>query len=176
MRIIGGIYRGKKITAPLLTVRPTTDFAKTGLFNIINNRYNLSQCRILDLFAGTGSITYEFISRGCRFIDCIDRNSECVKFINQTLENLRSPTTVKTAQSDAITWLQKTTSKYDIIFADPPFEMEICATLKDLIFKEGKLTKDGVFIFEHQSEKDYNQLDHFQESRKYGNVTFTFFN
>ena len=176
MRIIGGQWRGKKITAPeSLAVRPTTDFAKTGLFNMLHHRYQLTTIKALDLFSGTGSITYELLSRGCTEIIAIDKNAGCIKFIDQTLDLLHAPSTVFTAKEDAIVWLNNNIETFDIIFADPPFEMEICASLKELIFKEEKLIKDGVFIFEHQSNKDYSQLEHFQESRKYGNVTFSFF-
>ena len=176
MRIIGGNFRGKKIVAPeSLPVRPTTDYAKTGLFNILNNRFNFNDIQVLDLFAGTGSITYELLSRGCTRIHCVDRNAGCIHFIKSTLEKLRSPASVKTAHADALTWLEKSVVKYDVIFADPPFEMDIASELTQLVFDNIKLATDGLLIIEHQSTKDYSQLAHFSEARKYGNITFSFF-
>ena len=176
MRIIGGNFRGKKIIAPeTLPVRPTTDFAKTGLFNILNHRFSFPQIKVLDLFAGTGSITYEFLSRGCTTIHCVDRNAGCVQFITTTLEKLRSPATIRVAHADALTWLEKSSSKYDVIFADPPFEMEIAGDLSQLVFNTDKLSDNGLLIIEHQSTKNYSHLPHFSEARKYGNITFSFF-
>ncbi len=176
MRIIGGNFRGKKIVAPeSLPVRPTTDYAKTGLFNILNHRFNFNEILVLDLFAGTGSITYEFLSRGCERIHCVDRDSGCVQFIKSTLERLRSPSSVKAAHADALTWLEKSVVKYDVIFADPPFEMDIANELSQLVFNNDKLATNGLLIIEHQSTKDYSLLTHFLEARKYGNITFSFF-
>ena len=175
MRIIGGNFRGKKIVAPeSLPVRPTTDYAKTGLFNILNHRFNFNEILVLDLFAGTGSITYEFLSRGCERIHCVDRDSGCVQFIKSTLERLRSPSSVKAAHADALTWLEKSVVKYDVIFADPPFEMDIANELSQLVFNNDKLATNGLLIIEHQSTKDYSLLTHFSEARKYGNITFCF--
>lgn len=176
MRIIGGQWRGKKITAPdTLTVRPTTDFAKTGLFNILNHRYNLNIVKVLDLFAGTGSITYEFLSRGCSEIIAVDKNAGCVKFIDHTLELLRAPSSVFTAKDDAIVWLNNNIETFDIIFADPPFEMEIAEELITAVFENKKLLPGGSLILEHQTLKKYNGMEHFVDSRKYGNITFSFF-
>lgn len=176
MRIIAGQYRGKKITAPeSLPVRPTTDFAKTGLFNMLNHRYNFNTIKVLDLFSGTGSITYEFLSRGCSQIIAVDKNAGCIKFIDQTLEQLRAPSSVFTAKDDAISWINNNIEKFDIIFADPPFEMEITEELINTVFENKTLLPGGSLILEHQTLKDHSGLEHFVESRKYGNITFSFF-
>ena len=175
MRIISGTYRGKVINAPSdLTVRPTTDFAKTGLFNILHSNYNFYALSVLDLFAGTGNISYEFVSRGCKNLIAIDKNGKCVNFIQKTFEQL-NVTQPYARQFDAIQYLEKANQVYDIIFADPPFEMEVIADLHKLIFDKMLLTKKGMFVFEHESSKDYSSLDYFIERRKYGNVSFSFF-
>lgn len=177
MRIIGGNYRGKKLVAPAsLPVRPTTDFAKTGLFNILLNRYELSEVKVLDLFAGTGSITYELLSRGCTKLHAVDRNKDCVTFIRQTLERLRAPGSVRVYQADALTFLQKNNDVYNIIFADPPFEEEYAETLLNTIREYKIINAEGWFILEHITGKDYSLLPGFEETRKYGNVSFSFFN
>ena len=175
MRIISGKYRGKIITAPAdLSVRPTTDFAKTGLFNIINSNYNLSALSVLDLFAGSGSISYEFVSRGCKNLIAIDKNPKCVYFIQQTFEKLNIVQAHAT-KNDALQYLEKTNQTFDIIFADPPFDLEVIADLHKLIFDKNLLNKKGMFVFEHESSKDYSTLESFEEIRKYGNVSFSFF-
>jgi 16S rRNA (guanine966-N2)-methyltransferase len=177
VRIIGGLYRGKKIQAPeSLPVRPTTDFAKTGLFNILLNHYDLEKIRVLDLFAGTGSISYELLSRGCSEIDIVDRNKACVQFIRQTMEKLRAPSGIRVHYADALTFLGKDQQKYDVIFADPPFDMEITQDLVHSVHDLNKLDDDGLLITEHQSLKNYSGLPGFYEMRKYGNVSFSFFN
>jgi 16S rRNA (guanine966-N2)-methyltransferase len=176
VRIIGGNFRGKKLTAPdSLAVRPTTDFAKTGLFNLVLNRYDLEDIKVLDLYSGTGSITYEFLSRGCSFIHAADRNRDCVAFIRQTLEKLRAPSNVRVYQADALSFLQKDSNQYDLIFADPPFEEEMAEKLLNTITEFKKLAPGGVFILEHKTGKNYSELQGFEESRKYGNVSFSFF-
>ncbi len=176
MRIIGGNYRGKKLTAPeSLAVRPTTDFAKTGLFNLVLNRYDLEDIKVLDLYSGTGSITYEFLSRGCISIHAADRNRDCVAFIRQTLEKLRAPSNVRVYQADAVTFLQKNSDTYNLIFADPPFDEELAETLLTTITEYKKLAPGGVFILEHKTGKNYSELKGFEETRKYGHVSFSFF-
>lgn len=176
MRIIGGNFKGKKLVAPsTLPVRPTTDFAKTGLFNIINNRYRFSAISVLDLFTGTGSITFELFSRGCVNVIAVDKDAGCIKFIDEILEILNAPATVQTIQAYALPWLQKANESFDIIFADPPFEMEIAEALIKIVFESDKLLPGGTLILEHSSARRYSHLPQFIETRKYGNVSFSFF-
>ncbi|MEP7265176.1 MAG: 16S rRNA (guanine(966)-N(2))-methyltransferase RsmD [Bacteroidota bacterium] len=176
MRIIGGNFRGKKLVAPAsLLVRPTTDFAKTGLFNILLNRYDLPEVKVLDLFSGTGSITYELLSRGCTKLHAVDRNRDCVNFIRHTLERLRAPGSVRVYQSDALTFLQKNNDVYDIIFADPPFEEEHAEALLNNIREYKIINPGGLFVLEHVTGKNYSLLPGFEETRKYGSVSFSFF-
>ena len=176
MRIVSGSLKGKRITAPKrLPVRPTTDFAKEALFNILNNHYHFSGLKVLDLFSGTGNIAYEFGSRGAEAITSVDAHYECVKFINKTSEELDLPIT--TVKSDVFKYLSATNNTYDIIFADPPYDFDVEALQKmaDITFKKGLLEEDGVLIIEHSKKIDLSSLEGFTESRKYGNSVFSFF-
>ena len=176
MRIVSGIHKGKRLTAPKkLPVRPTTDFAKEALFNILNNHYHFSELQVLDLFSGTGNISYEFGSRGAEAITAVDAHLDCVRFINKTSEDLNLP--ISTVKSDVLKFLSGTTNAVDIIFADPPydFEAETLQKMVDLTFERNLLKVDGVLIIEHSKKIDLSSLEHFSESRKYGNSVFSFF-
>ena len=175
MRIISGKYRGRSIVAPAnLPVRPTTDFAKTGLFNILQNRLEFSTCSCLDLFSGTGSISFEFISRGCKQVTSIDRDPGCIQFQNDIAHKLKI-INLKIIKSDAFIFLEKNNQKYKIIFADPPFESSFREELHKQIFSTSILANDGLFVLEHITGEKYDHLKGFLFSRIYGNVTFSFF-
>ena len=123
MRIVSGKWKGKRIVAPKnLPTRPTTDFAKEGLFNILNHRFFFDDLRVLDLFAGTGNIAYEFASRGAGEITCVDQNKGCVRFISEMADDLGA--NIQPVQLDAWLFVQKTTTSYDIVFADPPYDWD----------------------------------------------------
>jgi len=176
VRIISGNYRGKKITAPSgLPVRPTTDYAKTGLFNILSARYNLKQLKIADLFSGTGSLTYEFISRGCREVTAVDRDAGCIRFIRKMLEELHAPETISAIRGDALEWLKATGDKFDLIVADPPFTETPAGAITEMVFSRSILRNGGLLIIEHATGNDLSSLTGYRESRKYGAVTFSFF-
>ena len=176
MRIVSGIHKGKKIFAPKkLPVRPTTDFAKEALFNILHNNYHFSGVTVLDLFSGTGNISYEFASRGAESIIAVDSHLECVRFINKTTEELDLPIT--TVKSDVFKYLSATPVTSDIIFADPPYNFEV-DSLQQLVtktFENNLLKEDGVLIIEHSKKMDLSSTKHFSEARKYGNSMFSFF-
>lgn len=176
MRIVSGIHKGKKIFAPKkLPVRPTTDFAKEALFNILNNQYHFSSLTVLDLFSGTGNIAYEFASRGAESIVAVDGHFECVKFINKTAEELKMP--ISTVKSDVFKYLNSTTVTSTIIFADPPYNFE-SDSLEDIVtttFERNLLKENGVLIIEHSKKIDLSSAQHFSEARKYGNSVFSFF-
>lgn len=176
MRIVSGIHKGKRLTAPKkLPVRPTTDFAKEALFNILNNHYHFSELVVLDLFSGTGNISYEFGSRGAEAITAVDAHLECIRYINKTSEELDLPIT--TVKSDVLKFLSSTNITADIIFADPPydFEEESLQKIVELSFERNLLKEDGVVIIEHSKKIDLSNVAHFSESRKYGNSVFSFF-
>ncbi|TWP23417.1 16S rRNA (guanine(966)-N(2))-methyltransferase RsmD [Apibacter muscae] len=180
IRIISGEFKGKRIHAPKsFDVRPTTDFAKEALFSILSNRYSFSNINILDLFAGIGSITLEFASRGCQNITSIDNNDKHIKFIQDTVNTLNINDRVHLIKHDVITFLSKKSNQsYDLIFADPPFntDAELYNKIINLIFQNKFLKSQGEFILEHESRKDLSELPFFSDSRKYGNVRFSFFN
>ncbi|MCX2839291.1 RsmD family RNA methyltransferase [Salinimicrobium sp. MT39] len=176
MRIVSGIHKGKKIIAPKkLPVRPTTDFAKEALFNILNNQYHFSALKVIDLFSGTGNITYEFGSRGAVEIIAVDAHFECVKFINKKSEELDLP--VRTVKSDVFKFLKATTETANIIFADPPydFEADVLQQIAETTFSRGLLEEGGSLIIEHSKRIDLSHIEHFQNVRKYGNSVFSFF-
>lgn len=176
MRIISGIYKRRKIVAPKnLPVRPTTDMAKESLFNIINNLYYFEDVAVLDLFAGTGNISYEFASRGTQNIISVDQNFNCIKFINKTAEMFEMP--IQTIKSDVFKFLEKSTIKSDIIFADPPynFTLEQFTAIPDLVFGNNVLEENGLLIIEHSKHTDLSNLHHYSYSKSYGGNVFSFF-
>lgn len=176
MRIISGKHRGRRITAPKkLPVRPTTDMAKEALFNILNNRFYFDEIQVLDLFAGTGNISYEFASRGTTTITAVDGNAGCVSFIAKTSDALEM--NINSIKSDVFNFLKKTTGKWDVIFADPPYAISIenFTTLVSTVFDHALLAADGILIIEHSERTDLATISNFISSRKYGGSIFSFF-
>lgn len=175
MRIIGGKYKGRWIsTVPGLKARPTTDLARESLFNILTNRINFENICVLDLFSGTGSVSFEFASRGVKCIHSIEIDSKHVQGIKKGIDRLREKN-IKVVRIDVKTYLKTCKSKYDIIFADPPYDLEWILKLPDLILKSDILTEDGFIILEHPKNISYNDHPHFFEHRRYGSVNFSFF-
>lgn len=175
MRIISGHNRGRKITPPKnLPVRPTTDFAKEGLFNILANRINFEDLKVLDLFAGTGNISFEFASRGSLSIIAVDINKHCVEFIRKTAEDLKFQN-LRSTKSNVFHYLNNTVESFDLIFADPPYDLDDSANIPDLIFENNLLKDDGILVVEHSRNLSFVEHSNFIEHRKYGNVNFSFF-
>ena len=176
MRIISGSFKGRKIVAPKnLPVRPTTDMAKESLFNILNNHYYFDEISVLDLFAGTGNISYEFASRGTENITSVDQHFGCIKFINQTAQDFDMP--INTKKSDVFKYLKNINTKYDIIFADPPYDFTIeqFSNIPEIVFKENLLENDGMLIVEHSKHTDLKELNNYSYSKSYGGSVFSFF-
>lgn len=175
MRIVGGKYKGR-IFKPnkKFKARPTTDLAKEGLFNILENRYDFSDKNVLDLFSGTGSIGYEFISRGCMNITFVEKNYHHFSFIKEIIA-LLGIKNARLFKTDVFIFLKKSNEKFDIIFADPPFELKNLAELPDSVLNAGILTENGVFILEHPKEYSFTNHPNFKEIRNYGKVNFSFF-
>lgn len=174
MRIISGRFKGKVIHAPRnLPVRPTTDQAKEGLFNILTNWYDFDELRILELFAGTGNMSYEFASRGAAHITAVDRHFGCVKFIQEQFRELEINGEVR--KSDAGKYLSRAEQKWDIIFMDPPYGMPGLGQLVTTAFDRKLLTPSGVLILEHPSQESYTTTPNFAEERKYGSSVFSIF-
>ncbi len=176
MRIISGLYKGRRITAPKkLPVRPTTDMAKEALFNILNNQYYFDDISVLDLFSGTGNISYEFASRGTEEITAVDSNYGCIKFINETAKTFEM--SIITIKSDVFKFLEKSKQKHSIIFADPPydFEVEAFSKIPELVFQNQLLEDEGLLIVEHSKYTDLSQLEHYSHSKSFGGNMFSFF-
>ena len=176
MRIISGTYKGRKIIAPAkLPVRPTTDMAKEALFNILNNQYYFDDISVLDLFSGTGNISYEFASRGTEDITAVDDHYACIKFINDTAELFEMP--IKTIKSDVFKFLENFGQQYSIIFADPPydFEVDLFSKIPQLVFENNLLQEEGLLIIEHSKHTDLSHLAHYSHPKKYGGNMFSFF-
>ncbi|MFT4848299.1 MAG: 16S rRNA (guanine966-N2)-methyltransferase [Sediminicola sp.] len=176
MRIISGEYKGKRLTAPKsLPVRPTTDFAKEALFNILNHRIDFDDVDMLDLFAGTGNISYEFASRGAKQITSVDADFGCIKFISKTAEDLEFP--IRAIKSDVYKYLTSAAGTFDLVFADPPyaFTMEQMDSLVQSLYTNNWVNEDGMVIIEHTKHIDLSSILNFTEARKYGGSVFSFF-
>lgn len=176
MRIINGKFKGRRFSPPTnITARPTTDFAKESLFNVITNNYfDLEGITALDLFSGTGSISFEFVSRGCSNVTAIEMSEKHLAFIKKTASELKI-TNLRTSRIDVFRFLKGCSQKYDIIFADPPYQLDSLKTLPDLVFEHSLLTEGGLFVLEHGSSNFFSNHPHFVEHRSYGNVHFSFF-
>lgn len=175
MRIIAGTLRGRRLNPPQgLPVRPTTDMARESLFNILNNYVDYEDCTVMDLFAGTGAVSLEFVSRGAKEVTSVEINNQCTEFIKATamqfgIRNLH------VVRADVFDLLKRANRRFDIIFADPPYAIENLASLPDLVFEKQVLTDDGIFVLEHPREYSFEEHPHFWQHRAYGKVNFTFF-
>jgi 16S rRNA (guanine966-N2)-methyltransferase len=175
MRIIRGTHRGRKITPPSnLPVRPTTDLAKESLFNILDNRIYFEDLNVLDLYSGTGSIAYEFASRGGKSVIAVDIHPKCVSFIHETATRLGFEN-LKAVRSSSIGFLNHSFAKFDLIFADPPYDLEGIEDVISLVFSRNLLKEGGWLIIEHSQGKDFSAYPEFIEHRNYGKVNFSFF-
>lgn len=175
MRIIAGSLRGRRLnTPPNLPVRPTTDMARESLFNILNNYVDYEECSVMDLFAGTGAVSLEFVSRGACDVTSIDINAQCTDFIKQCAR-LFSVDNLHVVRADAFDMLKRLTRRFDIVFADPPYALDGLDTLPDLVFDSNALADDGIFVLEHPRGYSFEEHPHFWQHRSYGKVNFTFF-
>jgi 16S rRNA (guanine(966)-N(2))-methyltransferase RsmD len=175
MRIIAGNLRGRRLNPPQnLPVRPTTDMARESLFNILNNYVDYEDCSVMDLFAGTGAVSLEFVSRGAKEVTSVDINAQCTDFIKQSAQQF-GIRNLHVVRADVFDLMKRLNRKFDIVFADPPYALEGLATLPDMIFERQALTDDGIFILEHPREFSFEEHPHFWQHRNYGKVNFTFF-
>ena len=175
MRIVAGKFKGRNIQAPgSLPVRPTTDYAKSGIFNILNNYFSFDEINVLDLFCGTGNISFEFASRGSTDITSVDAHSGCVKFVSEFADKI-GVKGIKTIKSDVFKFIHSHSLKYDIIFADPPFELKETDQLVDLIFEKGLIKTDGWLIIEHLNKRKLVSNILPSEVREYGNCAFSIY-
>ncbi len=175
MRIISGILKSRRINPPSnLPVRPTTDMAKEALFNILQNKIYLEETTVLDLFSGTGNISYEFFSRECKNITAVDQNSKCVRFIKKTAEELKMDS-LKVVQADCFAFIKGANKKYDIIFADPPYNMPNYIEMVESIINNQLLSEEGILIVEHSKNTNLSNIKLYTSTRRYGGVHFSFF-
>ena len=176
MRIISGSHKGRRLTAPKkLPVRPTTDRSKEALFNILQHQFDWENTTILDLFSGTGSISYEFGSRGVKNIIAVDQNKMCVDFIRKTSESLKLP--IQVTQMDSWKYLSVVKIQFDLIFADPPYDLATPQyhEIIEMVFANQLLDEQGLLIIEHSDQEVFEKLSKFIKSRKYGSNVFSFF-
>lgn len=175
MRIVGGKYKSLRFSPPKnFPSRPTTDFAKEALFNILENRVDFEDCDVLDLFAGTGNISAEFLSRGAAHVLSIDDHPVSCKFLSQLQKQLADQSW-KILRKDAFQYLENTQETFDIIFADPPYALKSIQTIPEIVFNRSLLKKGGMLIVEHGKENNFSEVRGFTEERNYGGVRFSFF-
>ena len=176
MRIISGSLKGRRISPPKnLPVRPTTDRAKEALFNILSHQFDFNGSSVLDLYTGTGSISYEFASRGVAAVTAVDQHAACIRFVQQTAEKLNL--CITTVKSPVLKFLSSSMGTYDFIFADPPYAYEkdeYDALIGNIISKD-VLTENGLIIIEHAPQIDLSEVTSFSTARNYGGCVFSFF-
>lgn len=178
MRIISGRWKGRHLIAPAtLPVRPTTDVAKEALFNILSNEFDLDSVTVIDLFAGTGNISYEFASRGAISVRAVDRDRGCVKYIVQTAAQLGFDGVIDALQADVFRYLSRAQAPCDIVFADPPYDLapEKYRELVSAVMAGGILSENGILVVEHPKAIDFSDREDFTQMRRYGTVHFSFF-
>jgi 16S rRNA (guanine966-N2)-methyltransferase len=175
MRIIGGRLRGLRLNPPNnLPVRPTTDMAKEALFNILQNQIEFEEIKVLDLFSGTGNISLEFASRGAEKVTSVDRSIQCVHYLKDMARQHGLPN-ITAFKDDVFKYLELETDQFDLIFADPPYDLNRIPELPKVIFEKNLLLPGGILIVEHQSLQNLSNHPAFVEQRKYGHSSFSFF-
>ncbi len=175
MRIIGGRHHRRIIHPPSgLPVRPTTDKAKEALFNVLNHHIDFEAVRVLDLFAGTGNISFEFASRDASEVMAVDNNARCIRFIRQVKETLQMDN-ITCIRADVLRFLPNTPGTFDVVFADPPYNMKGISELPDKVLSNRVLKEEGIMIIEHPADISFESHPSFQQQRNYSKVHFSFF-
>ena len=175
MRVITGIYKGRHFDIPrTFKARPTTDFAKENIFNVLTGYLDLEGATALDLFSGTGSITLELLSRGCRQVVSVEMDRDHHRFITDCLKKLNTNACLP-LRADVFRFLNSCHSQFDFIFADPPYALKELPRIPDLVLEKGLLKEGGIMVFEHGKDHDFSQHPRFIEHRAYGSVNFSLF-
>ena len=177
MRVISGIYKRRRFDVPhTFKARPTTDFAKENLFNVLSNNYFDFEDGVtaLDLFAGTGSISIELVSRGCDRVISVEKDPQHLSFISQVMREVKTDKCFP-IRADVFRFIDKCSEQFDFIFADPPYALKELESIPTRIFESGILKEDGLLVLEHGKEKHFEDDPHFIERRAYGSVNFSFF-
>ena len=177
MRIIGGRFKGRRFNPPAKNwpTRPTTDFSKEGLFNILQNNFDFSELRVLDLFGGTGNHSYEFISRGCTDVTYVDKFPGCVAFVKKTAKELAIEDHIRILRGDVFKFIRSAPAPFDYIFAGPPYPLPNIPEIPDLILKKGLLKPGGWHVLEHNPQHDFSNHPNLLQVRNYGTTIFSFF-
>ena len=176
MRIVGGEFSGRRFNPPSgIPARPTTDVAKEGLFNMLENMMDLEGIKTCDIFGGTGSISYELASRGADDLTLIERDQTSINFIKKTAKELGIDGNMHIIKGDVFKFMKQSKDQYDFIFAGPPYALENIDDLPMLVFEKNMLKPDGVFVLEHTPRNDYQDHPHFKRMKNYGTTVFTFF-
>lgn len=176
MRIVGGMHRGRQFSpGKNFTARPTTDMAKESLFNILANQLDFESAKVLDLFAGTGSISFEFLSRGCQHVTAVELNFHHYQFIKSVVEKLDATAQIRLVKANAFQYCEKTAEKFDVIFADPPYDHKQFEQVPGLILNNDILNPGGLFILEHSKHFNFSAMKELAGTRHYGSVHFSFF-
>lgn len=175
MRIITGKYKGRHFDIPrTFKARPTTDFAKENIFNVLNGYIDFDGASALDLFAGTGSISLEMLSRGCRPVVSVEADRDHARFISECMKKIGTVDNLL-IRGDVFRFIKRCREQFDLIFADPPYALEELPTIPSLVFEHNLLKADGIFVFEHGKDFDFSADPHFVEHRNYGSVNFSLF-
>ena len=175
MRIITGIYKGRHFDIPrTFKARPTTDFAKENIFNVLMQYVDFDGATALDLFSGTGSISLELVSRGCQQVVSVELDRDHHRFIQQCLQKLNSKVCIPIC-GDVFRFLKSCHQQFDFIFADPPYALQELPQIPELVFEKQLLKPEGIFVFEHGKDYDFSLHPHFLEHRSYGSVNFSLF-
>ncbi len=177
MRIIGGKFKGRRFSPPAdnWPTRPTTDYAKEALFNILNNHLDFEATKVLDLFGGTGSHSYEFISRGCTDVTYVDKFAGCLKFVRETAKTLDIESYLRIVPMDVFRFMESTSEQYDYIFAGPPYALPTIDTIPNVVFDKNLLRPEGWFVMEHNPHHDFMSHPNLVDVRNYGKTIFSFF-
>ncbi len=175
MRIIRGKYGRRRFSVPTnISARPTTDFARENIFNVIDNMIDLEGCDALDLFAGTGAISFEFLSRECRSVTAVEKAATQFRFIKTVAQQL-NVNNLNLVKGDVFKFVETCDRKFDIIFADPPYDLPNFGEVPGLILGSDMLKEGTIVIIEHSKAYDFSSLPHFMEHRAYGSVNFSIF-
>ncbi|MDE6463741.1 MAG: RsmD family RNA methyltransferase [Muribaculaceae bacterium] len=175
MRIIRGKYGRRRFDVPVnITARPTTDFARENIFNVLENIVDFEECRALDLFAGTGAVSFEFLSRGCPSVTAVEKARTQQQFIAKVARELGDDN-LNLVRGDALRFIESCGGRFDLVFADPPYDMDGFGEIPGKVLESGMLNPGAVFVMEHSKKYDFSALPHFSEHRAYGSVNFSIF-
>ncbi len=175
MRIIRGKYGRRRFDVPKnITARPTTDFARENLFNVLENLVDFEELTALDLFAGTGAMSFELLSRGCKAVTAVEKSNVQCQFIKKVAQELNEKN-LTLVRGDVFRFIASAGNPFDIVFADPPYALPRFAEIPELVLQSGLLQEGSVFVIEHSRDHDFSQLPHFADHRAYGSVNFSIF-